>query len=113
MKKLYQDLYKKIIPYINERCIVTSNTSGLSLESLSKDLPVEFLNKFFITHFFNPPRYMKLVEIISSSNTNKDLVNIMDNFLTNVHNNNPNLYLKIYNFFSKKFPHTVKWLKKL
>jgi len=60
------DLYKKIIPYINERCIVTSNTSGLSLESLSKDLPVEFLNKFFITHFFNPPRYMKLVEIISS-----------------------------------------------
>ena len=38
---------------------------------------------------------------------------IFNNFLTNVHNNNPDLYLKIYNFFSKKFPHTVKWLKKL
>ncbi|MDC0232722.1 hypothetical protein OAJ95_02210, partial [Pelagibacteraceae bacterium] len=38
---------------------------------------------------------------------------IFNNFLRNVHNNNPNLYLKIYNFFSKKFPNTVKWLEKL
>ena len=78
------DLYKKILPHINDNCIITSNTSGLSLESLSKDLPDNFLDKFFITHFFNPPRYMKLVEIISSSKTNKDLVNIMDGFLTDV-----------------------------
>ena len=79
-----QDLYKKIIPYVNDDCIVTSNTSGISLDSLSENLPTNFLDKFFITHFFNPPRYMKLVEIVSSTSTNVDLVEIMDNFLTDV-----------------------------
>ena len=79
-----QDLYKKIIPYVNDDCIVTSNTSGISLDSLSENLPTNFLDKFFITHFFNPPRYMKLVEIVSSSSTNASLVEIMDNFLTDV-----------------------------
>ena len=79
-----QDLYKKIIPYVNDDCIVTSNTSGISLDSLSKNLPTNFLDKFFITHFFNPPRYMKLVEIVSSLSTNASLVEIMDNFLTDV-----------------------------
>ena len=79
-----QDLYKKIIPYVNDDCIVTSNTSGISLDSLSENLPANFLDKFFITHFFNPPRYMKLVEIVSSSSTNASLVEIMDNFLTDV-----------------------------
>lgn len=79
-----QDLYKKIIPYVNDDCIVTSNTSGISLDSLSENLPTNFLDKFFITHFFNPPRYMKLVEIVSSPSTNASLVEIMDNFLTDV-----------------------------
>ena len=51
-----QDLYNKIIPFLKDTAIVTSNTSGLSLSDLSKDLPEDFLNKFFITHFFNPPR---------------------------------------------------------
>ena len=79
-----QDLYKKIIPYVNDDCIVTSNTSGISLDSLSENLPTNFLDKFFITHFFNPPRYMKLVEIVSSLSTNASSVEIMDNFLTDV-----------------------------
>ena len=79
-----QELYKKIIPYVNDDCIVTSNTSGISLDSLSENLPTNFLDKFFITHFFNPPRYMKLVEIVSSLSTNASLVEIMDNFLTDV-----------------------------
>ena len=79
-----QGLYEKIIPYIKDDCIITSNTSGLSLESLTEGLPDSFLSKFFITHFFNPPRYMKLVEIIASSKTDKDLVSTMDKFLTNV-----------------------------
>ena len=76
-----QDLYKKIIPFINKDTIITSNTSGLSLSDLSKDLPEDFLNRFFITHFFNPPRYMKLVEIISNEKTNKEFVDFIDNFL--------------------------------
>ena len=79
-----QDLYNKIIPYINENTIVTSNTSGLSLSDLSKDLPESFLKNFFITHFFNPPRYMKLVEIVKNEITNDKMVNFMHGFLETV-----------------------------
>ena len=78
-----QDLYKKIIPHLSKDVIVTSNTSGLSLCDLSNNMPDEFLNKFFITHFFNPPRYMKLVEIISSNKTNPDMINFIHKFLEN------------------------------
>ena len=79
-----QNLYNKIIPFVNEKTIITSNTSGLSLSDLSNGMPVEFLNKFFITHFFNPPRYMKLVEIIKSDHTNNDMVNYIHNYLEEV-----------------------------
>tara|TARA_B100000941_G_scaffold290916_1_gene275950 strand:- start:5388 stop:7733 length:2346 start_codon:yes stop_codon:yes gene_type:complete len=78
-----QDLYKKIAPCLKNECIITSNTSGISLKNLSKDLSPEFVKRFFITHFFNPPRYMKLVEIISSDSTDENLVDMMDDFLTN------------------------------
>ena len=79
-----QELYNKIIPFLNEKTIVTSNTSGISLSDLSNEMPVEFLNKFFITHFFNPPRYMKLVEIIKSDRTNNEMVNYIHNYLEEV-----------------------------
>ena len=78
-----QDLYEKIIPHLSKDTIVSSNTSGLSLSDLSSGLPDEFLDKFFITHFFNPPRYMKLVEIISSDKTNSDKVSYIHEFLEN------------------------------
>ena len=78
-----QDLFKKIAPFLKDECIVTSNTSGISLKNLSKDLSPEFIKRFFITHFFNPPRYMKLVEIICSDSTDENLVDMMDDFLTN------------------------------
>ena len=76
-----QGLYNKIIPFLNDNTIVTSNTSGLSLSDLSDGMPEDFLNKFFITHFFNPPRYMKLVEIIKSNNTNDEMVSYIHNYL--------------------------------
>ena len=78
-----QDLYKKIIPYLTENIIVSSNTSGLSLSDLSNGMPKDFLSKFFITHFFNPPRYMKLVEIISGNKTNSKMVSFIHGFLEN------------------------------
>ena len=79
-----QDLYKKITPFINASAIITSNTSGLSLSDLTTNMDSSILDRFFITHFFNPPRYMKLVEIISSEETDKDCVSFMDNFLQEV-----------------------------
>ena len=76
-----QDLYRKITPHINPDAVVTSNTSGLALSDLTKEMDKSLLNRFFITHFFNPPRYMKLVEIICSKESDKEYVSFIDNFL--------------------------------
>ncbi|MDO8527668.1 MAG: 3-hydroxyacyl-CoA dehydrogenase NAD-binding domain-containing protein [Deltaproteobacteria bacterium] len=54
-------LYKKIAPYIKDSAWVSSNTSGLPLHEL------KFRDKFCITHFFNPPRYLKLVEVVGDA----------------------------------------------
>ena len=64
-----EDLYKKIIPNLKDTAFVTSNTSGLLVKELLNNLPEDFRKRFFVTHFFNPPRYMKLVEIISGEDT--------------------------------------------
>jgi len=75
-----KDLYKKISPYIDDQ-IVTSNTSGISLSELTEDMNDNFKKNFFITHFFNPPRYMKLVEFIFSKLNNKELISRMAQFM--------------------------------
>jgi 3-hydroxyacyl-CoA dehydrogenase len=60
------DLYKKIAPHIAPGTIVASNTSGLSITALSEALPAELKPRFCGIHFFNPPRYMFLVELIAT-----------------------------------------------
>lgn len=59
--ELKKELYKKIAPYLKKEAWVSSNTSGLSLKEL------KFRDKFCCTHFFNPPRYLKLVEVIGEA----------------------------------------------
>ncbi len=53
---------------------VTSNTSGLSLNEMVADLPPEFRQRFFGTHFLNPPRYLKLLEVIPLADTDRDIL---------------------------------------
>ena len=77
-----KDLYKKISPFIDKQ-ILTSNTSGISLEELSSDMDDKLKKNFFITHFFNPPRYMKLVEFIYTDLNSTDLIEGMANFMEN------------------------------
>lgn len=77
-----KDLYKKISPFIDKQ-ILTSNTSGISLEELSSDMDDKLKKNFFITHFFNPPRYMKLVEFIYTDANSADLIEGMANFMEN------------------------------
>ena len=79
-----QDLYKKIASNVREDAIITSNTSGLSLSSLTEGMNEKMIKKFFITHFFNPPRYMKLVEIICSEKTDPSCVSFIDKFMQEV-----------------------------
>ena len=63
------DLYKKIAPHVAAHTIVASNTSGLSITKLSEALPEEIKPRFCGIHFFNPPRYMALVELINTPTT--------------------------------------------
>src|SRR6056297_304953 len=60
--------------------IVSSNTSGLPISDISEDVSDEFKSHFLGTHFFNPPRYMKLLEIIPTTSTNEDVVEYMSGF---------------------------------
>ncbi|HEX7338698.1 MAG TPA: 3-hydroxyacyl-CoA dehydrogenase family protein, partial [Rhodanobacteraceae bacterium] len=57
------DLYKRVGAYLPGHAIIASNTSGLSINTLAAALPAELQHRFCGVHFFNPPRYMHLVEV--------------------------------------------------
>ncbi len=69
-----KSILKQIAANAKPHIPVTTNTSGLSLEKMSEDLDEHFHRRFFGTHFFNPPRYMKLLEIIPHSKSDPKLV---------------------------------------
>ena len=62
-------VYEMILPQLKENVILTSNTSGIPLTDLTKVLPKELRKNFLITHFFNPPRYMRLLELVKGPET--------------------------------------------
>ncbi len=76
------DLYKKIAPFIAPHAIVASNTSGLSITKLSEALPEEIKPRFCGIHFFNPPRYMYLVELINTPTTDPHILDDLETFVT-------------------------------
>ena len=61
--KVKQKLFKRLLPHITPGTIVSSNTSGVSLKDIAKVLPEKTRQSFLATHFFNPPRYLNLVEV--------------------------------------------------
>ncbi|NQV14765.1 3-hydroxyacyl-CoA dehydrogenase [bacterium] len=79
-----QGLFEKIIPMLNPTALLTSNTSGLALSEMAASMPDDLKKRFFITHFFNPPRYMKLVELIGGPETGPDAMQDMAVFLEDV-----------------------------
>ena len=68
-------VYMNILPHLKESVILTSNTSGIPLEELTKVLPDTLKKRFMITHFFNPPRYMHLLELVKGQNTEINVYN--------------------------------------
>ncbi len=78
--KIKQELLQKIEPHLKPSAIITTNTSGLSIERISEKLPNQRRARFMGTHFFNPPRHMKLLEIIPGEHTDKELVHFMADF---------------------------------
>ncbi|MCC2625546.1 MAG: 3-hydroxyacyl-CoA dehydrogenase [Burkholderiales bacterium] len=74
-------LYSKIADHVNDNAIIASNTSGLSIETLSKSLPEKLRSRFCGIHFFNPPRYMPLVELIPHQKTDAKVLPLLETFL--------------------------------
>jgi len=69
-----QALLAKIAPHAGAQSIVTTNTSGLPVASIVANAPADFRRRWFGTHFFNPPRYMRLLEIIPTAESDPALV---------------------------------------
>jgi 3-hydroxyacyl-CoA dehydrogenase len=76
------DLYTKIAPALAPHAIVASNTSGLSITKLAAVLPAEIRPRFCGIHFFNPPRYMALVELIATPDTEPGILDRLEAFVT-------------------------------
>ena len=76
------DLYQKIAPFVAPHAIVASNTSGLSITKLSEALPEAIRPRFCGIHFFNPPRYMTLVELIVTPTTEPAILDHLEVFVT-------------------------------
>ena len=76
------DLYAKIAPFISSTAIIASNTSGLSMNALAQGLPEAVRPRFCGIHFFNPPRYMHLVEIIGTQSTDGSTLDALETWLT-------------------------------
>jgi len=67
-------LYVRLEAIVNERCIVTSNTSTIPIRLLVEGRSDAFRRRFAITHYFNPVRYMRLLELVSGTDTEQDVV---------------------------------------
>ena len=76
------DLYLKIAPFLASTATVASNTSGLSINALADALPAALRPRFCGIHFFNPPRYMPLVEIIATRSTDPATLDGLETWLT-------------------------------
>ncbi len=72
--------YEKLAKVRKPGSIVSSNTSTIPLKDLTAGLPDAFTKDFLITHFFNPPRYMRLLEIVTGPKTSKDAIAAIDEF---------------------------------
>ena len=76
------DLYRKIAPHVAPHALLASNTSGLSITALSEALPEAMRPRFCGIHFFNPPRYMALVELINTPATEPANLDALETFVT-------------------------------
>src|SRR5690625_3641146 len=75
-KKVFAEVDK----YRKEGSIVSSNTSGISVNDMAADCSEDFQKHFLGTHFFNPPRYLKLLEVIPTKHTDENVLNFMKQF---------------------------------
>ncbi|MDQ3447245.1 MAG: 3-hydroxyacyl-CoA dehydrogenase family protein, partial [Pseudomonadota bacterium] len=76
------DLYRKVAPFVSDNAIFASNTSGLPIARLAEAMDDALKSRFCGVHFFNPPRYMHLVELIPTPATRPEILDDLETFLT-------------------------------
>jgi 3-hydroxyacyl-CoA dehydrogenase len=82
--KIKQDLFANVVKNVKPTCIISTNTSGIPIKNITANLSAGVKERFLGTHFFNPPRYMKLLEIIPGAETKKEVINYMFDFCERV-----------------------------
>lgn len=75
-----QGIFEKVDQYRKKGSIISSNTSGISIEAMIEGRSADFQRHFLGTHFFNPPRYLKLLEMIPTKKTDRDVLTFMKSF---------------------------------
>lgn len=79
-----ESVYNNVAPHLGKETIFATNTSGLSIEALCAKFPEELKHRFCGVHFFNPPRYMHLVELIACEQTDAIYLDNLERFLVSV-----------------------------
>ncbi|MCP4430565.1 MAG: acetoacetyl-CoA reductase [Gammaproteobacteria bacterium] len=75
-----KDLYKRLNEACHDQAIITSNTSTIPIRLLVENMPLAFRKRFAITHFFNPVRFMRLLELVRGEDTDPAIMDILDRF---------------------------------
>ncbi len=75
-----KSLFKKIVSHLKPGAILSTNTSGLSVNEMATVLPEDVKKRFLVTHFFNPPRYMRLMEIVGCNECVPEVIDFMADF---------------------------------
>ncbi|PJB72416.1 MAG: 3-hydroxyacyl-CoA dehydrogenase [Alphaproteobacteria bacterium CG_4_9_14_3_um_filter_47_13] len=78
--KIKHTTYEKINSVRKKGSVVSSNTSTIPLHHLTEGMGKEFEQDFLVTHFFNPPRYMRLLELVTGQNTRPDAIKMIRDF---------------------------------
>jgi len=78
--EIKRDLFSRVDKFRKPGTIVSSNTSGIPIRAMAEGMPDDFRRHFLGTHFFNPPRYLKLLEIIPTADTSSDVVDFIADF---------------------------------
>jgi len=82
--KIKQELMARVEKVVKADCIVSTNTSGIPIREISANFGSRLKKNFLGTHFFNPPRYMRLLEVIPGPETKKEIIDFMVEFCEQV-----------------------------
>ena len=75
-----RQLYANLLPHLKPTTLVSSNTSTIPIKLLVEESPQDFRERFCITHFFNPVRYMRLLELVRGEETRADVIEVLHEF---------------------------------